>query len=45
MVDQNSNKLFNNSENIIKEDEIDLVETFKSINRNKNIVFIFCLLA
>ena len=44
MVDQNSNKFFNksiNSDNN-KEDEIDLLEIFKVIRRNKLIVFIFC---
>ena len=45
MVDQNSNKILNNSEQFIKEDEIDLFETFKSISRNKTIVFIFCFVS
>ena len=44
MVDQNSNKPIG-SNYIIKEDEIDVAEIFKSILRNKKIVFIFCFLA
>ena len=45
MVDQNSNKSLNNSDQFIKEDEIDLLETFKSLYRNKTIVLIFCFVS
>ena len=44
-MDQNSNKIKNNSDQFIKEDEIDLLETFKSLYRNKTIVFIFCFVS
>ena len=44
-MDQSSNKNFHNSEQFIKEDEIDLLETFRSISRNKTIVFIFCFVS
>lgn len=44
MADQNSNKFFNKSINsdYNKEDEIDLLEIFKVIRRNKIIVLMFC---
>ena len=48
MVDQNSNNFFDKSINpniIYKEDEIDVAEIFKSILRNKKIVFIICFLS
>ena len=44
MLDQNSNKSIS-SDYINKEDEIDVAEIFKSIRRNKTIVFIFCFLS
>ena len=44
MKDQKLNKSLNNtvSSDFIKEDEVDISEIFKSIQRNKLIVFIFC---
>ena len=44
-MDQNRSKSLNNpinSDFITKEEEIDFAEIFKSISRNKKIVFIFC---